>query len=60
MEQPSQVSAATDMVVAGLAKVNEQGPCESCGLPHARNWATRQGKARLCQQCATLHGLGCP
>ncbi|MBI4934866.1 MAG: hypothetical protein HY828_13370 [Actinobacteria bacterium] len=34
--------------------------CMSCGTPHARNWRTPDGVARLCQPCATLHGLGCP
>ena len=36
------------------------GPCQSCGLPQARTWATPDGQAHLCPPCATLHGLGCP
>ena len=38
----------------------QDGPCESCGIPHARWWGTAEGRARLCPTCATLHGLGCP
>jgi hypothetical protein len=34
--------------------------CQSCGSPHARDWATPEGPARLCPTCATEHGLGCP
>ncbi len=36
------------------------GPCQSCGLPQARTWATPDGQAHLCPPCAALHGLGCP
>ena len=38
----------------------EGGVCASCGAPHAREWSTPEGPARLCPPCATLHGLGCP
>ncbi|MEI8237805.1 MAG: hypothetical protein WCI22_00150 [Actinomycetota bacterium] len=34
--------------------------CMSCGGPHARPWASADGRALLCPPCATLHGFGCP
>ncbi|CAB4364848.1 MAG: hypothetical protein F2681_11955 [Actinobacteria bacterium] len=46
--------------VPGLERLTAKGACMSCGGPHARMWGTRDGAARLCPTCATLHGLGCP
>ncbi|MGB8859304.1 MAG: hypothetical protein WCC60_08610 [Ilumatobacteraceae bacterium] len=53
MSTPSQPAAA-------VATHDPAGPCLSCGSPQARTWSTREGKARLCPTCATLHGMGCP
>jgi len=35
-------------------------PCQGCGSPLARTWDAPDGPAQLCQECATLAGLGCP
>ena len=48
-------------VLASVAAQRIPGPgCQSCGAPFARVWKTRDGDARLCPSCATLHGVGCP
>jgi ribosomal protein L37AE/L43A len=41
-------------------EVNERHDCMSCGSHLATAWSTPEGKAWLCRECATLHGLGCP
>jgi taurine dioxygenase len=46
--------------VDGPAAFDPNGPCQSCGVPHARTWDTGGGRARLCPPCATLNGIGCP
>jgi len=40
--------------------LNEKQDCMSCGSHLATAWSTTDGKAWLCRECATLHGLGCP
>lgn len=40
--------------------VNDKQDCMSCGSHLATPWSTSEGKAWLCRECATLHGLGCP
>lgn len=55
----------TDPVAApagaiGTAAFDPNGPCQSCGVPHARTWDVGGGRARLCPTCATLNGIGCP
>jgi hypothetical protein len=42
------------------AAFDPNGPCQSCGVPHARTWDVGGGRARLCPTCATLNGIGCP
>ena len=38
----------------------ESSDCMSCGSHLARPWSTPEGRAWLCRECATLHGIGCP
>jgi len=59
-DAPTTARPLTVPSVPGLDRVHASGPCQSCGVPHARMWGTREGAARLCPTCATLHGLGCP
>lgn len=40
--------------------LDPKGPCMACGAPNARIHGSPDGPARLCPQCATLNGLGCP
>ena len=49
-----------ERTLPGREVLDAKGPCQSCGSPQARMWGTRDGAARLCPPCATLHGLGCP
>lgn len=41
-------------------EVQEKHDCMSCGSHLATAWSTPEGRAWLCRECATLHGLGCP
>ncbi len=47
-------------VLAAVGDPRSGLECQSCGAPFARLWQTRDGDARLCPSCATLHGIGCP
>ncbi|MGA1033828.1 MAG: hypothetical protein ACO3VI_00830 [Ilumatobacteraceae bacterium] len=39
---------------------SERHDCMSCGSHLAHPWSTPEGRAWLCRECATLHGIGCP
>ncbi len=66
--RPDTFAVMEEQIVDGNALFAEQrsesgsdiASCMSCGSHLAQRWSTPQGVAVLCQQCATLHGLGCP
>ncbi|MEI7617812.1 MAG: hypothetical protein WCK14_04250 [Actinomycetota bacterium] len=51
----------SDISESAAAATRQQAPsCASCGSHLATQWGTSEGRAWLCRECATLHGLGCP
>ena len=66
--RPGTFAVMEERIVDGKALFAEQRSesdsdltsCMSCGSHLAQRWSTPEGVAVLCQQCATLHGLGCP